>query len=143
MAYMGLSEFAAKKLLDHAMGKASWTMPTNVYVALYDGDPLGAGSELSDPPATDYVRVETAGTDWASAGFVSPRASISNAAELDFGTSGSAWGTVDHMAIFDAGTSGNMIASGKLVSNVNITSGIPVKFPIGALVVYLDQIVIP
>lgn len=142
MAVMGLSEYAAKKTLEHAMGKASWTMPTNVYVALYNGDPLGAGSELADPPDTDYAREMTEAADWASAGFVSPRASIANAAEIDFGTSGAAWGTVDYVAIFDAATDGNMIASGALTSSVNITSGIPVKFPIGALVVYIDQITI-
>lgn len=139
MAYEGFAEYAAKKILEHAMGKTSWTMPTNVYVALYNGDPLGAGSELSDPPDTDYAREQTTGTDWAAAAFVSPTASIANAADIDFGTSGAAWGTVDYVAIFDAATDGNMIASGALTSSVNITSGIPVKFPIGALIVRYTQ----
>lgn len=139
MAYEGLAEYTAKKVLEHAMGKTAWTMPTNVYVALYNGDPLGAGTELVAPPDTDYAREQTVGTDWGAASFASPTASIANAAEIDFGTSGAAWGAVDYVAIFDAATDGNMIASGALTSAVNITSGIPVKFPIGALIVRLTQ----
>lgn len=139
MAYEGLSEYAAKKILEHAMGKTAWTMPTNVYVALFIGDPLGAGSELADPPATDYAREQTTGASWGTATFSSPTASIATAADVDFGTAGADWGTVTHVAIYDAATDGNMIASGPLTTARPIVSGDPVKFPSDSLIVRYTQ----
>jgi hypothetical protein len=139
MAYEGFAEYAAKKILDHAMGKTAWTMPTNVYVALFIGDPLGAGSELADPPATDYAREQTTGASWGSAAFTSPTASITSAADIDFGTAGADWGTVTHVAIFDAATNGNMIAAGPLETSFPIMSAAPVKFPTGTLIVRYTQ----
>lgn len=139
MAYEGFAEYAAKKILDHAMGKTAWTMPTNVYVALYIGDPFGAGSELTDPTATDYARVQTTGASWGAATFTSPTASITSAADIDFGTAGADWGTVTHVAIFDAATVGNMIAAGPLETAFPIMSGAPVKFPTGTLIVRYTQ----
>jgi hypothetical protein len=139
MAYEGFAEYSAKKMLEHAMGKTPWTMPTHVYVALFIGDPLGAGSELTDPSATDYARVETDGTDWGTATFSSPTATITNAADIDFGTAGAAWGTVTHCAIYDALTGGNMIAAGPLTTSMPIVITAPVKFPAGSLSVRHSQ----
>lgn len=139
MAYEGLSEYASKKILEHAMGKTAWTMPTNVYVALFIGDPLGAGSELADPPATDYAREQTTGASWGTAAFTSPTASITSAANIDFGTAGADWGTVTYVAIYDAATDGNLIASGPLEVAFPVLSGMPVMFPTGTLKVRMTQ----
>jgi len=139
MAYEGFAEYAAKKILDHAMGKTAWTMPTNVYVALFIGDPFGAGAELTVPPCTDYAREQTTGASWGAATFSSPTASITSAADIDFGTAGADWGTVTHVAIYDALTAGNMIAAGPLETAFPIMSGAPVKFPSGTLIVRYTQ----
>jgi hypothetical protein len=139
MAYEGISEYASKKLLDHLVGKAAYTMPTDVYVALYDGDPLVAGTELSDPPDTDYARVAMADTDWVAAAFASPVTTSESATDVDFGTAGSAWGTVDYFAVFDALTGGNMLFSAPLTATRNIQLNDPVKFPAGSLLVRLTQ----
>lgn len=140
MVYEGLSEYAIKKILDHVMGKTSFTMPATVYVALYNGNPLGAGTELADPPATGYARVATSGK-WAAAAFVSPTGTIVSNADLDFGIAGSAWGTVDYMAIFDddGSPSGNMLACGPLEVSRSVQLNDPVKFPAGELKVRLTQ----
>lgn len=139
MAYEGVAEYSAKKILEHMTGKTAWTMPTNVYVALYNGDPFGAGTELTDPSATDYAREQTTGADWGTAAFASPTASITSAADIDFGVAGAAWGTVDHFAIFDAATAGNMIVAGPLETSRNIQLNDPVKFPAGSLIVRITQ----
>jgi hypothetical protein len=139
MVYEGFAEYAAKKILDHALGKTAWTMPTNVYVALYNGDPLGAGSELADPPATDYAREQCTGATWVAAAFASPTAESVSALDVDFGVAGSAWGTVNYVAIFDAATAGNMIAAGPLEVSRSVQLNDPVKFPAGELKVRLTQ----
>lgn len=139
MAYEGISEYAAKKILDHLVGKTSFTMPTNNYVALFNGDPLDGGSELTDPSATDYAREQTTASDWTAAAFVSPTASAVSAADIDFGVAGAAWGTVDHFAVYDAATAGNMLYSGPLETSRNIQLNDPVKFPAGSLIVRITQ----
>lgn len=136
MVLEGFSEFAINKILDHMMGKTSYTMPT-VYVALYNGDPNGAGAELTAPPATDYARKAVT---WASAAFVSPTGTIANSADVDFGIAGSAWGTVNYVAIFDQlAAGGNMIAHGPLEVSRSVQLNDPVKFPIGELKVRLTK----
>jgi len=141
MAYEGFSEYAIKKILDHAMGKASWTIPADVYVALFNGNPLAAGTELADPPATDYAREKMEDTDWNVAAFVSPTGTIDNATDTDFGIAGSAWGTVDYFALYDDPTAGNMIASGPLEVSRSVQLNDPVKFPAGELKIRLSQTV--
>jgi len=139
MVYEGFSEYAIKKMLDHATGKAEWTIPANVYVALYSGDPLNGGAELADPTDTDYAREAMADTDWDAATFAQPTGTIVSATDTDFGVAGAAWGTVDYMAIFDALTGGNMICAGPLEVSRNIQLNDPVKFPAGELKVRLTQ----
>lgn len=133
--YEGFDEYSAKKILEHIVGKTAFTMPT-AYVALFVGNPFGAGVEVS---GVDYARVATAGSDWGAASFASPIASITNAAEIDFGTAGGAWGTVDYVAVFDALSGGNMLASGNLTVARPVVLNDPVKFPAGALTIRYIQ----
>lgn len=139
MAYEGFSEYAIKKILDHVTGKASWTIPADVYVALFNGDPLGAGTELAAPPATDYAREAMADTDWNSATFSSPTGAITNATDTDFGIAGAAWGTISHFAVYDDPTAGNMLWSGPLEVTRSVQLNDPVKFPAGELRVRSSQ----
>lgn len=135
MAYEGFTEYTAKNVLEHVVGKTAFAMPA-AYVALYIGDPLGSGVEVS---GTGYARVATVGTDWNAATFASPTASITNAVDIDFGAAGGDWGTVDYVALFDAATVGNMLASGDLAVARPVVSGDPVKFPASTLTIRYTQ----
>lgn len=134
MVYEGFTSYMINKLLDHSMGKASYTMPT-VYVALYSGDPLVAGTEKVIGTGS-YARKTVT---WASATFSSPTGTIANSADVDFTTATTAWGTVDYVAIFDASTAGNMLASGPLEVSRSVQINDPVKFPTGELKIRLTQ----
>lgn len=135
MAYEGFSEYCAKKILELVTGKTAFATPT-AYAALFVGDPLDGGTEVS---GVDYAREATAGSDWAAATFASPTASITNSAEIDFGTAGGAWGTVNYCAVYDAATAGNMLASGDLTVARPIVNGDPVKFPAGTFTIRYTQ----
>lgn len=139
--YEGASEYLIKKLLDHAMGKAAYTMPADVYVAIYDGYPLSGGSELNTVTDVDYAREKMEDTDWGSAAYTEPDGSITNATEVDFGIAGSDWGVITHWAIFDAATAGNMLYFAPLEAQRNVLTNDPVKFPIGELICYMSQTV--
>ena len=128
-----LSNYTENKVLDHILGKTSFTMPT-VYVGLSTADPDEDASGLAEPVGNGYARVATSGSTWnAASGGTS-----SNAANIDFADATGSWGTITHFALFDALTSGNMIAYAELTSPEAITSGKIVRFSAGSLTVSLD-----
>jgi hypothetical protein len=105
----GLSDYSARKVLDHLVGKTSFTMPTNAYVALFTAAPneAGSGTEVS---GGSYARKQTAAADWNAAAGSGP-ASNSNANDLQFPAATADWGDVVAWALFDAASSGNMLVS--------------------------------
>jgi len=129
----GLSTYAQQKVLEHIVGKTSFTMPANVWVALYTAAPsdAGGGTEVT---GGSYARKQTTGTDWGSASGTS----IANAAVITFVTPSASWGTVTHFAIMDAVTAGNQIGWAALTASQAVGTGNTVSFAIGALTITLD-----
>jgi hypothetical protein len=84
---------------------------TDRYIALFLGDPIGVGAELT---LTGYARV--AFQDWSTSS--TPTISTrSPASAIVFPTVTQA-GTADHWAIFDAPVGGNLWRSGRLLDNL-------------------------
>lgn len=123
-----LSNYTEKKLMDHIFGIATYTPPSNIYIALHLTDPTdsGGGSEVAN--ANNYARVLH--NSWNAA---SSRLSNNNG-EITFNQCTTAdWGTIPYWALWDSGTygSGNMLCYGTfntpkeiIVGNVpTITSG--------------------
>lgn len=125
-----LTDYAENKLVDMIRAQA-WTLPANLYAALASAASDSAVTELT---GTGYARVgivrglanwagtQGAGTTTASSG--TGHGSSNNAA-VNFGTSGSAWGTANYVVLYDAATTGNAIC----------------VFPIAALVIGSGQAV--
>ena len=128
----GLSDYLENKLLDHIVGKTSYTMPT-AYVALFTAAPSdsGGGTECS---GGSYARKSTAGADWTAAS----GGATSNANAITFVTPTGSWGTVTHFALFDASTAGNMLAWGALSASQAIGTGNTVSFAVGDLDITLS-----
>jgi hypothetical protein len=103
----GFSDYAARKILDHSVGKASWTMPT-AYLGLYTTLPVDAGTGGTEVSTGSYARVATSGATWNAAAGSAP-ASNSNSAAITFPTSTGSWGSVVGFTIMDASTVGNQI----------------------------------
>ena len=125
--------YAENKILDHAFGKASWTMPT-AYVALSTADPTEDGSGLSEPSGGSYARKSTAAGDWNSAS----GGLIDNANAITFVQATASWGTITHFAVFDAASGGNMIAHGALDAPKAVGNGDTFSFAAGELTGTLD-----
>ena len=113
---MALTNYLENKLLDHAIGKTAFAIPT-VYIALFKTAPddTGAGSECA---YTGYARQAVGGNFAAASG-----GSSANSADFTFGlkTAGTD-DTVGWWATFDANAAGNMLEYGtfdasKLISN--------------------------
>jgi hypothetical protein len=119
------SDYLENKVLDHALGTTSFTMPADVYVGLYTVAPTdsGGGTEVS---GNGYAR-EIATFSAASGG------ATSNDSDITFDTPTNTWGTVVAFGLFDALTTGNLLYWGDLTANKTINSGDTVKFLTGDL----------
>ena len=112
-----MSNYLEVKFLDHFLGTASTTSPAAVYLSLHTADPTdaGSGAEVSTS-GTAYVRKAiTFGA--ASSG------AASNSSAVEFDSATSSWGTITHIGIWDASSSGNLLFHGALDASKTIASG--------------------
>lgn len=120
-----LSDYAEKLLLDWMMTTGSATRPTAWYVALYTAAPSdsGGGTEVS---GSGYARQSVAFDAAAT-----PGGTTSNTGAVSFTASGGSWGTVTHIGIFDASTSGNLLWHGAMTASKTVNDGDTLEFSIG------------
>ena len=133
------SDYAENKVLDHIVGKTSFTMPT-AYIGLKTADPGDDNSGGTEPTAGTggYARITTSGADWDAAA----SGATANATTLAFATSTAAWSTgateVTHFIIMDAVTGGNLLAHGTLTTGRAVNAAdIILQFAIGDLDIIL------
>jgi hypothetical protein len=117
---MGMTRYLRKKLGDHSIGKAAFTMPTTVYIGLFKDDPTDAGTLTQEVAAAGYARIAI--TSLFGAFDLTTGLAI-NSNDVDFGIPAANWGTVTHAAILDASTSGNMLYFGALPAARMINTG--------------------
>lgn len=105
----GLSDYAAKKVLELLTGKTAFTTPT-VWVALFSTAPTaddGTGAvELS---GNGYARVATSGANWNAASGTHP-STISNSADITFPAATADWAAHVAWGLYDASSAGNLLA---------------------------------
>jgi hypothetical protein len=120
-----LSNHAEKLLLDWLMTTGSATRPTVWYVALYTAAPSdsGGGTEVS---GNGYARQSVT---FNAATSVAGTTDNSNA--VTFTASGGNWGTITHIGIFDALTTGNLLWHGSMTASKTIADGDTLEFAIG------------
>ena len=106
----------------------------NVYISLHSADPGKTGaSEIS---GTSYGRILVAtSTGWSAAGadVTSGGRVKDNSGIVNYGTAGSAWGTITHLGVWTAITAGAFMGGGPLTASQTVASGNAVSFPIGDL----------
>jgi len=126
---MSFTNFLETEILDHVFAGAAYTAPTTKYLALYTAAPgeTGGGTELS---GSAYVRKAIA--------FTTSGNTTSNNAAIEFPTATGSWGSVTHVGVFDALTSGNLMAYATLTSAKTIDSGDVFRIPSGDLDITLD-----
>ena len=120
-----LSDHAEKLLLDFLMTTGTATRPTNWYVALYTAAPSdsGRGTEVS---GAGYARQSVAFDAAAT-----PGGTTSNSADVSFTATGGNYGTVTHLGIFDASSSGNLLWHGALTADKTVEDGDTITFTAG------------
>jgi hypothetical protein len=103
----GLSDYTAKKLLEHIAGKTAFgTLPTT-YLALFTASGADDGTGFTEVSGGAYARVALAGLFAAASG--SAPSTIANNATITFATPTADWGTIVAWGVYDAATAGNLL----------------------------------
>lgn len=123
------SDYLENELLDHVLSNSAYTSPTTVYVGLYTSSPNDddSGTECSGGA---YAR-QSASFAAASGGSASTNATIT------FPAATSNWGTITHVSIHDAASSGNLLFHGAVTSSKTIETGDTFQISSGNLTVTL------
>lgn len=121
---MSFSNEFETRVLQWTFTTGSPTRPTAWYVALFTDDPTdaGTGTEVSGGSYARTAVTFTVSGDTAS-----------NSGAVEFPEATGSWGTITHIGIYDASTSGNLIAHAALTASKAIASGDILRFPIGEL----------
>ena len=133
-----LTDYAENKLVDMIRAQA-WVLPASLYLGLASA---AVDSTITELSGTGYARVSLtrglaswAGTQAAASVLASTGTShaSSNNTVINWGTSGSAWGTANFVAVFDAATAGNAICYLPIPTPIVIGTAQPVSVAIGVL----------
>jgi hypothetical protein len=124
------SNYLENKVLDHVLRNVSYSSPTTVYVGLFTSDPTDAGSG-TECTGSAYAR-QTLSVTTASGGIVT------SSADVTFPQATGAWGTITHLGLLDALTSGNLLMHTPLTTSKSIDNGDILKISSGNLTVTLD-----
>lgn len=125
-----MSNYLENALINATLRNTSYTSPAAVYVGLYTTDP-GEGNTGTEVSGGSYAR--TAVTFGAPSNGVS-----TNSASVTFPTATGTWGTVTHVGILDASTSGNLLYYTALDASKSIASGDVFTISTGNLSVTLE-----
>jgi hypothetical protein len=126
---MSFTNFLETEILDHVFAGAAYTAPSTKYIGLFTAAPgeTGGGTEVS---GNAYARQSMA--------FTTSGDTTSNNAAVEFPTATGSWGTITHVGIFDASTSGNLMVYATLTASKAIASGDVFRVPSGDLDITLN-----
>lgn len=131
----GFSDATELDILDHIFLTASYSVPSNIYIALckstVEDDDTG-GTLPSEVSGGSYARKSCASWDTAAAG------STKNGVPITFVQATADWGTVTDFAVCDAITGGTLLAYAKLTAPKSVSTGDTAKFSTGDLKVTLN-----
>jgi hypothetical protein len=120
------SNYLENKLLDHVLGEGArtFTSPAGLWLALFTNTGTGTSANLEAGTLTDEVT--TSGTAYGRQ-TVDFSAAVNGTAATNgtvtWTTATANWGTVTHVAVMDASTSGNVLFYGNLTSSKVIETG--------------------
>jgi hypothetical protein len=124
-----MSNYLENALINATLRNTSYTSPATVYVGLHTADPTDAGSG-TEVSGGSYART--------SVTFGSPSNGTStNSAAVEFPQATGNWGTVSHIGIWDASSTGNLLYHTALDSSKTIETGDIFKIASGSLSVTL------
>lgn len=128
------SDFLELELLDHVFGNAAYSAPGTLHIALFTVAPSdsGGGTEVGTGTWTNYARVAVTNN---ATNFPAASGGLkSNGTAISWGVAtASGPVTVVAVGIFDAASSGNLLAWADLATSKTVNNGDTPSFAIGEL----------
>jgi len=118
---MSFSNYLETEILDHVFAGAAYTAPGTKYLALFTAVADGETGSVTEVSGGGYARQSVA--------FTTSGNTTSNNAAVEFPTATGNYGTVTHVGVYDASTSGNLMAYAALSSNKTIETGDVFRVP--------------
>ena len=123
------SNYLENKVMGHVFGGVAYSAPGTLYLALYTTDP-GEGNTGTEVSGGSYARQTVA--------FTITDNLASNTSAVEFPVATGTWGTITHIGIMDALTTGNLLAYAQLSSSKAVSAGDALRFPAGDIDITLD-----
>ena len=127
---MSFTNFLETEILDHVFAGAAYTAPTTKYLALFTAIADGEAGSVTELSGSAYARQTVA--------FTTSGNTTSNNAAVEFPTATGNWGTVTHVGVYDASSSGNLRACATLSASKPIETGDVFRVPSGDLDITLN-----
>ena len=127
---MSFTNYLETEILDHVFAGAAYTAPGTLYIGLFTAISDGEAGSVTEVSGSAYARQTMA--------FTTSGATTSNNAAVEFPTATGSWGTITHVGIFDASTSGNLMVYATLTASKAITTGDVFRVPSGDLDITLN-----
>ena len=127
---MSFSDTFETHVLNYVFTTTSVTRPTAWYVGLFTADPTDTGSGATEISGNSYTR--------KAATFTVSGNAASTSGAIEFTAATGSWGTISHIGIFDASSSGNLIAHSALSVSKAIGTGDVFRIPDGDIDITLD-----
>ena len=127
---MSFTNFLETEILDHVFAGAAYTAPGTKYLALFTAIADGEAGSVTELSGSAYARQTVA--------FTTSGNTTSNNAAVEFPTATGSWGTVTHDGVYDAASSGNLMAYATLSASKAIDTGDVFRVPSGDLDITLN-----
>jgi len=127
---MSFSNFLETEILDHVFAGAAYTAPGTHYLALFTAVADGETGSVTEVSGGGYARQTVA--------FTTSGNTTSNNAAVEYPTATANYGTVTHVGVYDASSSGNLMAYASLSSSKTIETGDVFRVPSGDLDITLN-----
>ena len=124
------TNYLEDKLLDHVLRNVTYTSPTTCFLGLFTAAPTDttSGTEVSGNSYARQPLTVTAASDGV----------VTSSGDVTFPQATGNWGTISHVGILDALTSGNLLMYTPLNTAKTIETGDILKVSSGNLTVVLD-----
>lgn len=133
-----VSAYLGDKVLDHLLGRTTFTAPATLYVGLWTAvlSDASTGSTAGEINGTGYQRVAVTNdvANWPAAS----SGAKANANPIQFPTAYSNWGTVRTVALLDAASGGNLLFYATPAPVVSVGYSDTLIFDAGSLTISLD-----
>ena len=133
------SNYLENKVLDHVLTATTYTAPAARYLALFTNTSTNAAANLEAGTLTDEI--STSGTAYIRKAVTFAAASSGSSATnatVTFDAATATWGTITHIAVMDAVSSGNVLFYGAVTTSKTIETGDTFQVSSGNLTISLD-----